>query len=448
MIDHLWLGTKAMRAGGYLVKFDQESEEAFKLRQKNATFLPFFRQSVKQMTGRVFAEPIKLRDDVPPAVAELMQDVDGQGNNLQVFARRWFMMLLRYGVAHVIVDHPPRPDGVRNTQADYRAARLRPYARIVSPTAVPGWRTIDAGGLPVLDQFRVTETINEPDGEFGVRAVEQIRVIGRQGWRVYRNISGKWTESSSGLSEANGRPLNRVPVVTITADPEDPMKSEPPLIDVAYLNIKHFNGRSDQDGAVRFARIRLGAIIGGETDKEITLASNSLLQLPEGGNIIIAQGSAESVTVGAEDLDSILQEARQAGAALLRKDIAATRTATQAKEEAAQEISPLEAMALGLQDGIDQMMQLFAEWLGLPNGGHSEVRGNFEEEVPADVALPNLIQLMNGGVLSKETLFHEVQRRGVVADDITWDDEKERIEADGPALSDVDDGPDRRELAA
>lgn len=439
MIDHLWSGTRAMRASGYLVKFDQESDEAFKLRQKNATFLPFFRQSVKQMTGRVFAEPIKLRDDVPPAVAELMQDVDGQGNNLQVFARRWFMMLLRYGVAHVIVDHPPRPDGVRNTQADYRAARLRPYARIVAPTSVPGWRAIEIGGLPILDQFRIVESVFEPEGEFGVRVVEQIRVIDRNGWKVYRNTDGKWTEVGSGLSEANSRPLSRVPVVTLTADPEDPMTSQPPLIDVAYLNVKHFNGRSDQDGAVRFARIRLGAIIGGETDKEITLAANSLLQLPDGGNIIIAQGSAESVTVGAEDLDSILQEARQAGAALLRKDIAATRTATQAKEEAAQEISPLEAMALGLQDGIDQMMQLFADWLGEKEGGHCEVRGNFDEEVPADVALPNLIQLMNGGVLSKETTFHEVQRRGVVADEITWEDERGRIEADGPALATLND---------
>jgi hypothetical protein len=35
------------------------------------------------------------------------------------------------------------------------------------------------------------------------------------------------------------------------------------------------------------------------------------------------------------------------------------------------------------------------------------------------------------GLISKETAFHEQQRRGVISPDVTWEDEQARIEAQG-----------------
>lgn len=443
IIDDLWAGTHAMRAGNYLVRFEQESGESFKQRKDTATLLPAFRQAVLQMTGRVFSEPIRLLDDVPPVIAKQMEDVDGQGNNLQVFARRWFMALLRYGVAHVVVDHPPRPQDVRNTRSDYQAAGLRPYGQIVVPPAIHGWRSEKIGSTEVVTQIRIREVVTEPDGEFGVSYIEQVRVIDTQGWRIYRKVTkgnkSAWELIDQGANQVGERPFGKVPIVPIYADRLGLMMAEPPLMDVADLNVKHFNHQSDQDKAVRFARIRTGAIIGVDEMPEVKVSADSMLRLPVGGDIKFAQGSAESVTVGMDDLDAIVQQMRQSGASLLRKEFSATRTATQAKEEAAQEMSPLEAMALSLQDGINLMLQYFAEWQGLPDGGHCEVRGNFAEETPAEIALPHVQSMVQSGSLSKETAFGISQARGVVPDDITWEDELERIANDGPALSEVRD---------
>jgi hypothetical protein len=38
------------------------------------------------------------------------------------------------------------------------------------------------------------------------------------------------------------------------------------------------------------------------------------------------------------------------------------------------------------------------------------------------------------GLLSKESAFKELQRRGVVDGDLLWEEEKDRIGEDGPAL--------------
>ncbi|MNH20171.1 hypothetical protein D3C79_799290 [compost metagenome] len=51
-----------------------------------------------------------------------------------------------------------------------------------------------------------------------------------------------------------------------------------------------------------------------------------------------------------------------------------------------------------------------------------------------EVSLPTLVTMANAGMISKETLFTEMQRRGVISDEYDWEEELAKIEAQGPAL--------------
>ena len=80
------------------------------------------------------------------------------------------------------------------------------------------------------------------------------------------------------------------------------------------------------------------------------------------------------------------------------------------------------------------MLQILADYGELGDGGHVEMRGNFDSDFAPEVSLPNLISMANSGKLSDETLYSEMQRRGVISDELDWEDEKARIEEQGPAL--------------
>lgn len=144
--------------------------------------------------------------------------------------------------------------------------------------------------------------------------------------------------------------------------------------------------------------------------------------------------SGQAITAGSDALDALVEEMRMAGAKLLQKEKQATKTATQAREENAQETSALETMAGQLEDCLDQVLQIFADWLGLPDGGHVQVQGAFDVDFAQETTLPALLNMATQGRLSNETLFNEYKRRGVFAPEITWEDERLRIEAQGPDL--------------
>ncbi len=125
---------------------------------------------------------------------------------------------------------------------------------------------------------------------------------------------------------------------------------------------------------------------------------------------------------------------RMAGAKLLTPEKSATKTATQAEEESAQELSPLARMANHFADCLAQLLQFMADYRSLGEGGAVEIRGNFDVDYMPEVSLPTLVAMANAGMLSKETLFAEMQRRGVISDEYDWANELAKIEGQGPAL--------------
>ncbi|MCY1388617.1 hypothetical protein D9M71_33920 [compost metagenome] len=430
LVDALMGGTDAMRSAGRAVteQFPEEDDEAYRARVNRTVLLPAYSETIQANTSRVFADPLQLMDDVPKVIADLCDDIDDDGNDINTWSVEWFGEALAKGLCHVTVDHP-KTDGMVSGY-DLIASGARPYAVIIKPERVIGWRR-KAGQLT---QVRYTECVEEPDGEFGVKYVEEIRVLEPGTWRTYRNAGAGWTPHEEGKTG-----LSYIPWVTFYTGRTGFMEAKPPLMELAHANKLHWNEQSDQLKSVRFARIRLAALIGVDDEalSKIKISSDCMLSLPTGADIKVVQGSAEAVNVGQESLDKIVDQMRMAGAKLLQRDKQPTKTATQAEEEAAQELSPLARMAHQFADALAQLLQIFADYKDIPEGGHVEMRGNFDADFIPEVALPQLLAMANAGMLSKETLFAEMQRRGVISDEYEWADELERIEAQGPSLGGI-----------
>ncbi len=441
IIDDLMGGTKAMRAAGKrrLPQWPKEENDAYKERLGLSTLLPVLSETVQNMTGRVFAESITLGDDIPESIQAFTQNIDRQGNNLQVWAQSLFSNALSHGLCHVFVDYPNTTDKdgkpLIRTAAEEKEAKVRPYAVMVTPRQVIGWLSSEVDGEHSLTQFWYMEAIEERDGIFGVKVIPQIRVLVPGGWSVYREVQGDdgkkvWTQTSQGASS-----LSIIPLATLYTKRTGFMTAKPPLLELAHLNVKHWQSQSDQDNILHVARVPMLAISGiDDATWELKVGTSNATKLPTGGEMKWVEHTGASIEAGRDSLDDLQNDMRIAGAKLLEKDKQATKTATQSTAEEAQEMSPLQTMAGQLEDTIDQMLQFFALYTKQEEGGHVTVNGNFDEDFTPEISIPALVQLSSAGKISDETLFSELKRRRVISEDIAWSTEKQRISDQGPAL--------------
>lgn len=440
IVDALMGGTKAMRKAGtqFLPKWPKEDATAYGDRLALSTLFPAYSETIGNMTGRVFAEPILVESNVPANIAEMLDNIDNQKSNLQVWAREQFKRGLSHGMTFVMVDFPETPEGA--TLADQKAMAARPYAIEIKPEQVLGWKTATVNGAQVLSQFRYKEYVEEedPENEFAYKCIEQVRVLEPGKWRTYRATE---KDGSYALYDEGATTLSYVPVAVFYTKRTGFMTATPPLMELAHLNIKHWQSQSDQDNILHVARVPIFAMIGvdqaygaNEPSTEATIGSNTALMIPMGGDAKFVEHSGQAITSGQESLNALLDEMRMAGAKMLQREKQANKTATQSAEESAQELSPLEAMAEQFEDFLENILQMFADWLGLPDGGELEVRGNFEIDQAADTSVPTLLNMSAQGKLSNQTLYEEYQRRGVISSDRSWDDEQERLAVQGPEL--------------
>lgn len=437
VVEPLMGGTRAMRAAGtaLLPKWPKEEQEDYDSRLKQSTLLPAYSETVRNNTGRVFAEPIVLGDDVPEVLKPLTQDMDQLGNSLDVWAQSYFAEGLAYGISFALVDYPSTVDKeghpIVRTKADEKAAGVRPYVVLIRPQQLLGWRSTTSNGRPVLTQFRYMEQVQEDDGEFGTTSIDQVRVLTPGAWAIYRKADKEgWALYDEGTTSLPG-----IPLVPFYTNRTGFMTATPPLQELAHLNVKHWQSQSDQDNILHVARVPMLAITGIDDDNwELKVGTSSATKLPPTGDMKWVEHTGKSIEAGRTSLQDLEDQMRIAGAKLLRKDKSATKTATQAEEEAAQEMSPLQTMAGQFEDALDQILQLFAEYTKAGEGGHVQVNGNFDIDFAPETTLPLLLNMAAQGRLSDETLFGEFQRRGVVSSDRSWDEERQKIAEQGPAL--------------
>lgn len=436
VIEALMGGTSTMRAAGesLLPKQPRESADDYDYRLKTATLFPAYRRTVGVMSGKPFSKEVTLAKDVPPRIVGLADDIDGQGRNLHSFAADVMGETMAFGYGGVLVDFT-RTEGQARTQAEEAALGARPYWVHYRHDQILGWRAKKVGGVTKLTQLRLLEAAEEPDGEFGTAFVKQIRVLGPGVWKTYRKVvdSKDFT-----LHEEGTTTLHDIPFVPFYGRRVAFMLGLPPLIDLAHQNVKHWQQQSDQDDSARFARKRLLVFTGIDEENTLTAASDQAVRLPQGATAEVVQGSAECVTVGRSELEAMEEQMIQTGAELLVAK-PGERSATEASIDAEANKSDLQRIVEGFEDSLDQCLQFTADWLGLEEGGHGSLFKDFAAASLSEATAQLLLSLQQGGLITKETVIREQQRRGILAPDIDPKAELEAVAEEGPALGNMND---------
>lgn len=437
MLDALLEGTRAMRAAGesLLPRWPSEELKAYEARIATATLFPGFARTVEILAAKPFSKPLTLSDDVPARVKELCDDVDLQGRNLHVFSATVCDQAVSHGLAGILVDYPLAA-GVR-TQADEKASGVRPYMVLIKCTQLLGWRAEVIDGRWKLLQLRFVEHVVEQDGEFGETTIEQVRVLDPGAWRTFRKqrVEGQaaetWVLHKQGITT-----LDVIPFVPVYGKRTGFMTAIPPLLELAYMNVKHWQSQSDQDTIEHFARVPILAVIGGDEEKKISVGGSSAVNIPLGGDMKFVEHGGKAIEAGAKALMRLEDQMRQAGAELLViKPGNTSESQTLADNE--QGKCALQRIAEDLEDALDQALYLMARWIGEKSGGSVKLFNDFGALTLAEASGDLLLKSAQAGMISDETFRSELKRRGTLSPDVNEDEEKRRLDEQPPPLGTV-----------
>lgn len=423
MIDHLLGGTEAMRRAGeiFLPRHAEEDSENYFERLETNTLFNMFELTLDTLVGKPFSDPVQLNDDVPDQIKQYEDDVDLQGNNLTTFCRNWFREALAKSFAHVLIDFPSISDEDRigRTLATDTEENRRPYWVLIKPENVIFASSVVVAGREVLEHVRIAEDIVVREG-FTEKVIPQIRILEPNFFSVWQFIrpsktstKGEWV-----LVEMGNTDLNFIPLVTFYADREGLMLGKPPLEDLAFLNVRHWQSTSDQINILTVSRFPMLAVAGGtdNTGMSMAIGPRQLLGTKDpNGRFYYVENEGSSISAGRQDLFDLEAQMSAYGAQFL-KQRPGNRTATERVLDSSESSNSLRDMTVRFESAVEQALDVTAEWINLDDGGTVKVRKDFgASNIDPDV-LRTLIESRKNRDLSRQDYLQQLKNLQVLND--------------------------------
>ena len=442
VFDDICDGTSAIRekASVYLPQFPLEHADDYKARVASATVLNVTKKTVDTMCGLALAGGVKLGEDVPASFSAIIENVDNQGNHLDVFARNAFEESFD-GWACIVVDSPNTTAG---DLGERQAKGLKPYWRLYEAEDVINWDyainpTNKAMELCLL-VLRECESV--PAGKF-LRS-KQIRyrafflTNGVVSWELYEEVKNEKKETEYILIDNGmyGPKITSIPAAFI-GEPGD----EPPLIDLAYMNVKHVQKTSDYDTIIHKTCVPIPYTTGIDAAEfgKVTQVGSSMFHLPDVAcKMGFAEVSGNSIEKARQDLQDIEGQMATLGLSMLasthrpKGDV----TATEKLLETVKELSGLQSRQQQLKDAIELALQYTARFANEKQGGSVTLADLSKQTLsPQDIQI--LSTMVADGTLSLQSFLFTLEKNELLPEDVDAAKELERIKGEERDLTPV-----------
>ena len=375
-------GTEYLRENSeaFLPLEPREDYDAYLSRVNRAVFSPYTQRLVRAATGLILRKPITVIGD-PYWTDVFVKDVDGCGSDLDEYARRLLICALTYGHSNTLVDFPA-PTGARSL-AEERNQNRRPYWIEVDPANIHGWRLDREVNYGKLIQVRIAEQAVVPEGDFGEKVFDQIRVIEPGQYKIFRkkettkdmytqdesfagNFDSPANEKDYELIESGEFSLGEIPLVTVYAGKTDTMTSKPPLLDIAYLNLAHFQRQADLIHSLHVASQPLLVMEGWDDQtKDMAISVNYAMATQPGNKIYYVEPAASAFEAQAAEIQELQLQMATLGISTLSQQKFVAESADARRLDRVDTNSMLSMVSLDLEQKMQKAFNLSADYLGL-----------------------------------------------------------------------------------
>ena len=429
-VHDLIQGGPHMRSRGevYLPKFPLESKDAYQARVDMTWLFNGVKKVRDDWAARIFEKPVTLNDP-DTALGALCQNVDGEGRDLSNFAKDLFEASLERGIAFIFVDAPRRPEG-ELTRGQVAELGLRPHMSILTLDEVLGWKSELIANAPVLTQFRISETIADPErGEFDDDTIEQVRVLSLIEGRVYVRIYRKNDKGEFGLFDEYPTDMTQISVVPVYTGRTGYFTAKTPLDDIAELNIAHWQRQSDASNCQHQTLTPMIHFKGMDVEQQAANgAGYAFASDNPDATIEIAEVAGTGLASAKVELDEIKDQMRQAGMQIIAERTGVT-TATGESSDEKKSVTRIRMMADDLKDSLEIALGMMNDMAGIDDSTEVSVHTEFGslDGLPMD----EVRNMYLDGVISREAYFNEGKRRGIIHESVEYTDDLEATEREG-----------------
>ena len=408
LIEDLMQGTYGMRKKHrrYLPQEPRELDESYDNRLARSVCPPYYQRLERMLAGMLTRKPVRLTDTAD-IIQEQLFDVDLQGNDLNVWTYETTRKMVRYGHVGVLVDAP---------KAEYEG---RPYWCTYTPREILGWRYEGSE----LVQLRLMEKVVLPDGEYGEKTAEQVRVLTPGEYKIYQ----KQKNTNFELIDEGTTSLDKIPFSVAYANRLNIMESRPPLEDIAELNLKTYQVQSDLDNQLHISAVPMLAFFGfPSAAEEVSAGPGEAIAFPADGRAEYIEPKGTSFDHQFKRLEQIAGQINELGLSAVLGQKLSAETAEAKRLDRSQGDSTMMVIAQNMQDMIDNSLQFHAQYLGNTTAAGSRyVNRDFLGARLDPQEIGSLLQLYTAGTITQETLLNQLSLGEILGDEFDVDAELE-----------------------
>jgi len=416
LIEDLLGGTYQMRKRHrrYLPQEPRELDESYDNRLARSVCPPFYLRLERMLAGMLTRKPVRL-NDTADSIREHLFDVDLQGNDLNVWTYETTRKMVRYGHVGVLVDAPTS------------GQNGRPYWVTYTPRDILGFRTEMIDGEVKLTQLRLQEKVSVPDGLYGEKIIDQIRLLTRGGFEIHQkgknNSFVKVDEGTTSLSE--------IPFSVAYANRLNLLESRPPMSDIAELNLKAYQIQSDLDNQLHISAVPMLAFYGfPQSSEEVTAGPGEAIAFPADGRAEYIEPAGRSYDAQFKRLDVLSNQINELGLAAVLGQKLSAETAEAKRIDRSQGDSTMMVVAQQMQDMIDNCLQFHGQYINA-EAGSCFVNRDFLSQRLEPQEIQALLQLYTSGSITQETLLKQLHEGEVLGDEFDVEEEIESTQNGG-----------------
>jgi hypothetical protein len=401
----------------FLPQEPREDDDAYQTRVDRSVLSPYTSRLIETAAGSILRKPIQIDGD--DYWLELANNIDGIGSDINEYARRALVSSLTYGHSAILVDYPNAPK-TRNL-AEERALGSRPYFIHIDAPQIWGWRQESTMPGSRLTQVRIHEYTTRPLNDFGEEQIEQMRVIYPGRYDLY-TLGQELVEFTA---EGNYS-LDEIPLIPIYSNRRGMLRSLPPLLDIANLNITHYQRQADLIHALHIAAMPTLVLEGwDDTSGNTSLGVNYAISMQPGNKAYYVNADATSFDAQMNELQSLENQMSTLGVTKLLGQKFVAESADAKRIDQAQANSVLAIVSQELESALNQAFSFAAQYVGIEPPTISIDRDfDYYRLIGQDVSV--LSDLSDKGKIS-DTLLLEILRRGeILPDNINIEEELAR----------------------
>ena len=409
----------------YVPQLTGQSDDEYDAYLKRGSLYGATTRTIKGLTGAIMRKPPEA--ECPERVRRLFNDMTLDGKSFEEVVRKVVTEDISYGYYGILTDSPPEGGN--------------PKLAMYSATSILYPVTKRVGDKIKLVRLTLKESVSVPKASdpYETEEMEVVRELRINEEGIYeqvlhKNIDGVWTEEAAIQPEVLGKKLTEIPFEFFGASENSANPKESPVLDLAYLNVKHFVVNVDYFHALHYCGLPTPWAVGFEMKEGETLkigSSTAWVSGNENAKCGIMQATADSVGALENGLDKIEKQMAVVGSRMIEQQRRGVETAEGLLIRQTSDFAVLSNIASCVEVGMGNVLMRVARAVGCTEAEIAKIKVILNKDyTTADVnpqVLTALFVALQNNTISIDTFLLYLKTKEVLPVNRTLQEEKDLI---------------------